>query len=263
MRVVNWNDFVENGLDTQKPVSFTIGVFDGFHKGHEQLGNCLTSVNENLSVLATFTSNPFRLLRSDNYKGDISTVDQKLKLISAHGIEVVILIDFSLEFSKLSGREFFKIIRGHLDLSHLVLGKDHKLGYKGSTSSLQAKSILEPEGIVVDIVEPLYDHGKPVSSTRIRSSVEDGDFATVDRLLGRSHEIDIKDAGFSIINNSPCLRRTDIKQVIPFSGRYAVTLGNGDKTFATKIKINEDGMEFEEKPDFQTETLTFNRYLQE
>ena len=263
MKVVDWNNFVDNGLGIDDPVSFTTGVFDGLHRGHDQLIKCLTSIETNVPVLATFRSNPFRLLRPGKYKGDISTTDQKLELLDAHGCEIVILIDFSLEFSKLSGRDFFKIVRGHLDLSHLVLGKDHKLGNKGDTSSVKAKSILEPQGIIVDIVEPLIDQGKPVSSTRIRAAIEEGDFQTVDRLLGRSHVIDITDAGFTDVNNSPYLRRNDIKQVIPFLGRYAVTLGNGNKTFATKIRINEDGMEFEEKPDFQAETLTFNSYLQE
>ncbi|HAK47572.1 MAG TPA: riboflavin biosynthesis protein RibF [Spirochaeta sp.] len=263
MKVIDWNSFVEKGLGINEPVSFTTGVFDGLHRGHHELLSCLTSIKENIPVIATFKSNPFRLLRPESYKGDISTASQKLDLLAGHGCQIVILIDFSLKFSKLSGRDFFNIIRKHLDMSHLVLGKDHKLGSRGDTTALQAKSMLEPDGIAVDIVEPLFDQGKPVSSTRIRGAIETGDFTTVIRLLGREHEIDISGAGFSDENNSPYLRRNDIKQVIPFPGRYAVSLGRDGKTFATKIKINEARIEFENTPDFQAETLTFNRYLQE
>ena len=263
MKVIDWERFWTDGLDTDEPVSFTTGVFDGLHRGHRELMNCLTSIEGNLPVVATFLTNPFRLLRPDSYKGDIATVRQKLSLLEDSGCEAVILIDFSLEFSKLSGRDFFKIIRTHLDMGHLVLGKDHKLGNRGDTTALQAKAMLEPEGICVDIVEPLIEDGLPVSSTRIRTAVELGDIATATRLLGRRHLIDLHDTVFITDADYSFVRRNNIKQVIPFKGRYAVTLSNGTRTFATKIKIIEDRIEFENKPDFQAETLTFNRYLQE
>lgn len=263
MKIIDWDSFADKGIGISAAVSFTTGVFDGLHLGHHQLINCLTSINENLPVIATFTENPFRLLRPESYKGDISTIDQKLELLEAQGCQVVILIDFSMNFSKLSGKEFFKIVRGHLNMSHLVLGKDHKLGNRGDTTALQAKAMLEPEGITVDIVEPLIADNKPVSSSRIRAAIEAGDFETVNRLLGREHVVDIADAGLFDENNSPYLRRNDIKQVVPFTGGYAVTLGWNGKTFATKMKINEDRIVFENIPDFQAKTLTFNRYLQE
>ncbi|MDC7225894.1 MAG: FAD synthetase family protein [Spirochaetales bacterium] len=263
MIVIDWNKFVDEGLESNGPVSFTTGVFDGLHRGHHQLIDCLTSVPENMPVVATFVSNPFRLLRPNIYKGDISTASQKLKLLDDRGCQVVILIDFSLEFSKLSGRDFLNIIRRHLDMSHLVLGKDHKLGKGGDTTAIQARSMLRPEGITVDIVEPLIDGGKPVSSTRIRSAIEIGDFITARRLLGRRHVIDLAGIPVETKDNSPYLRRNNIKQVIPFSGGYAVTLEKEGKTFATKIKIYEDRIEFENKPDFQADTLTFNSNLQE
>jgi len=262
VEVLDWNYFVEHGIKRDLPASFTTGVFDGVHRGHHQLIDCLTSREKNMPVVATFRTNPFRLLRPERYKGDISTIEQKIGLLEELGCEIVILIDFSVEFSKLSGRDFFSIIRRHIDLGHLVLGKDHKLGNGGDTSSEQAKAMLEPEGIIVDIVEPLIDGGKPVSSTRIRTAIEEGDLDSACRLLGRPHILDISDCIFSEYN-SPYLRRNDIKQVIPFSGRYAVTLENKEKTFATRINFIEDRIVFENKPDFQAEILRFDCLSQE
>ena len=263
MKVIDWNRFAEHGIDTDEPVSFTTGVFDGLHRGHHQLINCLTTRPDTIPVLATFTTNPFRLLRPDSYRGDIASLTQKIELLDAAGIGILILIDFSLEFSKLSGRDFFAYIRKHLHLSHLVLGKDHKLGNRGDTTALQAKEMLKPDGVVVDIVEPLFDGELPVSSTRIRKAVESADINEAERLRGRKHVLDIYDIGFIEENNSPYLRRNDIKQVIPFTGGYAVTLANGDKTFATKMKFIEDRLVFENTPGFQAKTLTFNCLLQE
>ncbi len=263
MKIIDWDTFAEYGIDSEAPVSFTTGVFDGLHRGHHQLINCLLSQKENTAVLATFTSNPFRLLRPENYKGDISSLDQKLWLLGAAGIDIVILIDFSLEFSKLSGRDFFCYIRKHLNMDHLVLGKDHKLGNRGDTSAQRAKEMLEPDGVAVDIVPPLFEGGKPVSSTRIRAAIEEGNLCAAEILLGRKHVLDLSGIEYISEDYSPYLRRNDINQVIPFNGRYAVMLENGFKTFATKININEDSIVFEKKPDFQAETLTFNCNLQE
>lgn len=263
MKIIDWDSFAADGIDTDAPVSFTTGVFDGVHRGHLQLIECLKSQNI-MPVLATFAENPFRLLRPDNYRGDISSLDQKLDLLEKAGCQAVIVIDFSLNFSKLSGREFFAYIMKHLNLSHLVLGKDHKLGNKGDTSAVKAREMLEPMGIKVDIVEPLITGEMPVSSTRIRKAVEDGDFDIVENLLGRKHVLDLR--GYYNMesgNSSPIIRRNDIKQVMPVRGRYAVDLGNGDNAFAVEINMLEEGIKLSKVPDFQVETLTFNSLLQE
>lgn len=258
MKIINWNDFTAYGIDSKDPVSFTTGVFDGVHLGHDQLIRCLKSQNIK-PVLATFAENPFRLLRPESYRGDISSLKQKLSLLDEAGCWTVIVIDFSLEFSKLSGRDFFAHITKHLNLSHLVLGKDHKLGSGGDTSAIRAKDMLEPMGIKVDIVEPLISDNMPVSSTRIRKAVEEGDFKAVENLLGRKHQLDLTE--LNIENSSPVIWRNDIKQVIPFQGRYAVNLENENNAFAANINILEDRITLSEVPDFQVEKLTFNSLL--
>jgi len=261
MKIIDWNRFAAMGIDSDEPVSFTTGVFDGVHLGHRQLINGLKAQDGLKPVLATFADNPFRLLRPESYKGDITTLNQKLRLLEEAGCWSVILIDFSLEFSKLSGRDFFAYIRKHLNLNHLVLGKDHKLGRGGDTSALQAREMLEPMGIKVDIVEPLIADDRPVSSTRIRTAVEEGDFDTVESLLDRKHVLDLEGLVLERGNSSPVIRRNDIKQVIPLRGRYAVDLANGSNAFAAKIDILEDRITFNDYPDFQVKTLTFNSLL--
>ena len=263
MRVIDWETFADSGINSNEPVSFTTGVFDGVHRGHRQLIDCLKSMDGLKPVLATFAENPFRLLRPDVYRGDICSLDQKLELLRAAGCWTVIVIDFSLEFSKLSGRDFFAYIMKHLNLGHLVLGKDHKLGNKGDTSAVQAKEMLEPLGVAVDIVQPLIDDGKPVSSTRIRGAVEDGNLDIVKNLLGRRYRLDLRGIKIENENGSPFLWRNEIKQVMPFKGKYAVDLENGSNAFAAKINMLEDRLVFENCPDFQAETLTFNSFLQE
>ncbi|MBI9108755.1 MAG: FAD synthetase family protein [Spirochaetales bacterium] len=261
MRIIDWDDFAADGIESDEPVSFTTGVFDGVHLGHYQLLDCLKSQANLKPVLATFVGNPFRLLRPDSFKGDITTLRQKLRLLEDVGCWTVILIDFSMKFSKLSGRDFFAYIIKHLNLSHLVLGKDHKLGNMGDTTAFQAREMLEPMGVKVDIVEPLISAGVPVSSTRIRIAVEEGDFSTVENLLGRKHELDLEGLDIKKGTSSPLIRRNDIKQVIPLRGRYAVDLANGRNAFAAKINILEDRITFDDYPDFQVETLTFNSLL--
>lgn len=263
MRVIDWNRFAEHGIDSNEAVSFTTGVFDGVHLGHRQLIGCLKSQDGLRPVLATFATNPFRLLRPESYRGDISSLDQKLALLEASGCWTVIVIDFSLEFSKLSGRDFFAYIMKHLNLSHLVLGKDHKLGNMGDTTAAQARDMLEPMGVKVDIVDPLISGDKPVSSTRIRIAAEEGDLETVRMLLGRKHSVDLRGIDIATGDSSPFIWRNEIKQVMPLRGRYAVDLEAGSNAFAAKIKMLEDRIIFEDLPDIKAETLTFNSLLQE
>ena len=261
MHIIDWVTFAEQGVDTDAAVSFTIGVFDGVHKGHLQLINSLTGCSDTLSVVATFKKNPSLFLKPDDYMGDICSLKCKMSLLEEAGVDIVILIDFSPEFSKLTGRDFFEYIRKHLNLSHLVLGKDHRLGYKGDTGASDAEKMLSSEGVKVDIVEPLYLNGGPVSSTRIRNAIIEGRLTDSETLLGRKHCVSLENAVIYKENNSLKIERNEIKQVIPSEGRYAVTLSAGNKTFATKLRINEERLLFDSLPDFQTETLTFNSLL--
>ncbi len=255
MHIIGWNELLKNGLPLQQEISLTVGVFDGVHRGHRQLIDCLKTREGTLPVVATFKSNPILLFRPDLYKGDILTYEQKLDRLVEAGCASIILIDFSPEFSKLSGRDFFNCLKDSMKLSHLVLGKDHKLGRNGDTSSEMARERLEPQGIKVDIVEPLIDGDLPVSSTRIRNSIEEGDFNTAEKLLGCRHELNIEGISPVTENNSSWYRRRDIKQVLPLFGRYAVEYDNSGFTFATTIQITEDRLIVENLPDFKSDKL--------
>lgn len=170
----------------------TIGNFDGVHLGHQQL---FTEVvrraarNGGCSVVVTFDPHPLRVLRPGGIKL-ISTIDQKIEQIDKAGIDVLVIIPFNREFAATSAEIFVQeILLDTIGMTELVVGYDYAFGKgrSGNTAFLQEQG--RRQGFPVTVVEPYYQHGMLVSSTRIRELVHAGRMLEACRLLGRPYQI--------------------------------------------------------------------------
>jgi len=240
MKIVPWSDFIKGNIRIPGQVSATTGVFDGVHLGHCALIRRLTSEEGTCSVLSTFSSNPFKFFFPERYLGDILTLEQKTERIDTLGVDYLLLIDFSADFSKLSGRVFFHLLREHLDLRHLVLGKNHRCGHRGDTGAEEARAMLEPLGTTVDIIEPLVIDGHPVSSTRIREAVTAGDMEKAEKLIGRPYSIDLRNTRTTGTGCRVTIRRGMIGQLIPKAGRYICRAENKHERTAVSAVLEID-----------------------
>jgi riboflavin kinase/FMN adenylyltransferase len=170
----------------------TIGVFDGVHRGHQALiEKVVGRAPQAVPTVVTFRQYPKQVLRPGEYQGDIVTLDRKMIIFESLGVELVILIDFSREFSKLDGRDFIGRLKSRGGMRFLVVGGNFRCGCGLDTGAAEIKALFPP----AEVIPPIMEGGLPVSSSRIRGAVSGGGLETAALLLGRRVEIDL--AGLS------------------------------------------------------------------
>jgi riboflavin kinase/FMN adenylyltransferase len=185
----------------------------------------------------TFTQNPRRVLHPRHYGGDIYSLSQKLDALKKLGVELTVLIDFSGNFSKITGKEFAALI-GRRQVGYLAVGANFRCGYRQDTDAQALRELTAANGTITELVSQVREAGTPVSSSRIREAIRAGDLAGAAALLGRPLGVDL--AGLR-----PRLRagvyRWDLRaagRVLPPDGRYnavvhAVNCDEGQRTVIT------------------------------
>ncbi|MDR2865417.1 MAG: FAD synthetase family protein [Spirochaetaceae bacterium] len=182
MYILDWEEFIKKPIS--KASAVTIGVFDGVHRGHQLLIGKIKSKGL-FSLVVSFKQHPRRLLRPEQEFRDIISLEEKIAILEEYRIDAALLIDFSLDFGKIKGKDFIKILTKNAGMRYLAIGKDFKCGYKGVFGASQIQAWCHEIGIECEIVEPVADSGVPVSSSRIRGALASGDRETAERLLGR------------------------------------------------------------------------------
>ena len=183
---------VLKGLDNVPHFSHavaTIGSYDGVHCGHGQLIGRVVDRAKAIggeSVVITFEPHPrITLGRAEGLKL-LSTVEEKALLMESMGVDYLVVINFDLEFSRLSHEEFIeRIIIGTLHIEELVVGYNHHFGHnKSGNYSYLTQSSLR----VTEVGQHTVEDSK-VSSTIVRQLIEQGDMTSAVRLLGHQYTI--------------------------------------------------------------------------
>ncbi len=239
MTVLDWQSFCSNSPPLA-PSAMTIGVFDGVHRGHQELIRRVVSQNGTLLPVAiTFQTNPKHLLRRSSQGGDITSLRQKLRLLEELGIHLVVLIDFSGNFSKLRGIEFVDLLKERGNLRYLAVGSDFRCGYRLDTDVVLLKKMNEASSIVTEVVPPVLMGDLPISSSRIRAAIVSGDLVEASNLLGRNVEIDLVDVPPTPRSDGIIFNVRATARLTPPNGRYPVLLkyGQGSQKKEAFIEI--------------------------
>ncbi len=178
------------GVRPQKDMVLTIGVFDGVHLGHKHL---IAQAKESaiaegaLSGVVTFRRHPVELLDPKAGLPYLTSLEEKMKLIKAEGVDVVVALTFDPELASLTAEQFAAMLKTHLRMRGLVIGPDFALG-RGRSGNVEAlRRLGETMGFTVTVVPPLKIGGEVVSSTAIRRALAEGDMSRVVRLTGRPY----------------------------------------------------------------------------
>jgi riboflavin kinase/FMN adenylyltransferase len=212
----------------------TSGTFDGVHLGHQKILSRLREVAQKENgetVVLTFWPHPRLVLHpEDTSLKLLNTFDEKADLLREQGIEHLIRIAFTKEFSQLTSEEFiFKILVQTIGTKKLVIGYDHHFGKNREGSFEQLKLDGPKYGFQVEeIPRQDVDH-IVVSSTRIRKALEEGDIETANHFLGSPYRITgrvvIGDRLGRVLGYPTANIEIENKnKLIPADGIYAVTI---------------------------------------
>jgi len=183
-------------LPSSRAVVATIGVFDGVHLGHQEVFRCVHQVADCLGVgtaVVTFDSHPAHVVRPQSAPRLLTSLDQKLELLAAQGLDYAYVIKFDASRASTPPDQFVEqVFRDSLHAKAIVVGEDFHFG-KGRRGNVEELSRLgELWGFEVhplDLIRLSDDHTEPVSSTAIRRALAGGEVATAAEMLGRPYEV--------------------------------------------------------------------------
>ncbi|HEY3331569.1 MAG TPA: bifunctional riboflavin kinase/FAD synthetase [Capsulimonadaceae bacterium] len=208
-----------------------IGVFDGFHRGHQQVMRAAAtaaSAIDGLCVALTFDRHPAELLLPQKAPLAIATLSQKIEFIATLGVvDVMVMTPFDLAFANMTPAQFVeRVLVGKLNAKEVRVGADFRYGKDRSGSVMDLEVAGESYGFNVDIVHPITEGGERISSTRVRNLVAAGDVETARRLLGRPFTLrgvvgHGKKLGRTIGFPTANLIPSQPRQLLPEKGVYA------------------------------------------
>jgi riboflavin kinase/FMN adenylyltransferase len=214
------------------PLVLTIGSFDGLHLGHQQIIQTLSLRAQALgadTAIMTFTPHPRIVLNKDKDKLRLLTNDaEKEALCEQFGLDHLFFMPFDAAFSNLSAEAFLhELLLQKMGVKHLVVGYDHRFGKGRSGDFAFLKSEAERTGIftVEEISQQTMDE-LAISSTKIRLSLEAGDVALANKLLGYTYSVGGQvvrgdQIGRKLGYPTANLQTTDPYKQLPAAGVYA------------------------------------------
>jgi len=226
----SWDDIISGRFSEEfknKGTALTIGSFDGPHIGHDALFDSAIAQKEKglISGVITFTKSLRVNKNPETYPGDIASLSQKLNVLSSKGFDFAVVIDFSPEFARIEGIDFFKILVDFCGLKHLSEGRDFHCGYKGSADMNVISDFSKEFGFFLQTVEPVMYQEKRISSSRIRECILKADFNSVKYMLERPFAIDCTKINWKSESDTVLISENLLKSkkiVLPPNGNYKV-----------------------------------------
>ncbi len=174
----------------QKPTAVTVGSFDGVHLGHQKILSDLKEIavkNDAETVVISFEPHPKIFFNPDSDMRLLTTMDEKISLISQQNIDYLILQKFDKKFAAQTPEIFIKKLMTHLNMKDLLIGHDHRFGKNRSGTYDFIKSLENQYGFKTHKIEPVKVNGKEVSSTLIRQTLRKGAVDLAQVYLGRPY----------------------------------------------------------------------------
>ncbi len=180
--------------DKYPAIGLTIGNFDGVHLGHRELlkkikNDCLKKKQS--FVVVTFIPHPQKILKPEKERFLINSYEQRRRLLKALGVDFLVEIGFTRDFSTLSPEEFLKKhLLAYPNLKDFYLGYDFAFGANKQGGYDLVKALCKPLNVEVEIQPKFEFNGKVVSSSLIRDLLISGKISEVEELLARPFHLE-------------------------------------------------------------------------
>jgi riboflavin kinase/FMN adenylyltransferase len=248
-----------------------VGVFDGVHRGHQEIIKKLTTgahANGAPAVVLTFDPHPASVLSGHEIRC-LTLPDERAQLLAELGVDVVITERFTRELSTVSAYDFMSRLTNQLGLRHLLIGYDFALGKGREGNASRLTEIGSELGYGVEVLSALSDESGVISSTEIRKLIEVGNVTEAARLLGhpyslhgpvihgdgRGRTIDVPTANISY----------SYAKMIPAKGIYACWAYLKDRKYQAAINVGTNPTFTPDKqlPNVEAHLLDFRQEIYE
>jgi riboflavin kinase / FMN adenylyltransferase len=237
---------VDQILGIKNPV-VTSGTFDGVHIGHQKILRRIRNLADEIkgeTVLITFWPHPRLVLYPQEHQLRLlSTFEEKAKLLADFGVDHLVTIPFTKEFSELTSHEFIQqILVEKINTKKLVIGYDHRFGKNREGSFEYLIQNHQSYGFELEEISREDIDNIGVSSTKIRKSLEEGHIQSANEFLGRDYELSgiiIKgqQLGRSIGFPTANIQILNDYKLIPSNGVYAVIVDIEGQLFKGMLNI--------------------------
>ena len=167
-----------------------LGYFDGVHRGHQLLITTARDIAEKKGLtlcVHALDRSPLQAIHPELRVPELTTLEEKARLFEAAGVDVLALTTFDDTVRQCPGKAFFeRILLGRLNARAIVVGDDHRFGYRGDTGGAELAALCEGAGVRLTIVPRLtLEDGTVISSSAIRAAIGAGRWERAREMLGR------------------------------------------------------------------------------
>ncbi len=235
-----------NEFHSDKKTILTLGTFDGVHIGHRSI---LKKLNENTengkfeSVVLTFFPHPRIVLQGKSDLKLLNTINEKIDLLEKIGIQNLIIHPFDADFAELSAEEFVKtVLVDQFHIQKIIIGYDHRFG-KNRTANIDDLTAFGLKyGFEVEQLSAQEINEISISSTKIRTALEDGEINLANEYLGYAYflsgtVVKGKQLGRTIGFPTANIELEEAYKLVPKNGVYIVAAEIDEKTVYGMMNI--------------------------
>jgi len=235
-----------NEFHSDKKTILTLGTFDGVHIGHRSI---LKKLNENTengkfeSAVLTFFPHPRIVLQGKSDLKLLNTINEKIDLLDKIGIQNLIIHPFDANFAELSAEEFVKtILVDQLHIQKIIIGYDHRFGKNRTANINDLTAFGLKYGFEVEQLSAQEINEISISSTKIRTALEDGEINLANEYLGYAYflsgtVVKGKQLGRTIGFPTANIELEEAYKLVPKNGVYVVSAEIDEKTVYGMMNI--------------------------
>lgn len=235
----------------------TQGTFDGVHEGHKSILHRLVQrarEQQGESVVLTFFPHPKMVLFPDDHSIQlINTLEENCQSLEKEGIDHLIILQFTEEFSRLSAVQFVRnILVNAIGTKHLIVGYDHRFGHHREGGFEELTELSSIYNFTLEQIPEVDINRVAVSSTKVRNAILNGDMLTAQAYLGRNYllsgiVVEGNKLGRTIGYPTANIRVLEKYKILPAEGVYAVKVTHNNHVYGGMLNIGK-------RPTFEGKT---------
>jgi riboflavin kinase/FMN adenylyltransferase len=174
-----------------QPCVLVLGMFDGVHRGHQALLMAGVELAEQSGLplnVCTFEPHPLQVLRPEMAPPLLTTLTERARIMADFGVDHLCILAFNHEVAAQTPEAFMASLVKDYQPRHVVCGFNYTFGRKGAGDAGLLSYLCREKNVLCRVMEPVCVDGRPVSSSRIRALIRDGNEAEAQALLGRSED---------------------------------------------------------------------------